>query len=79
MNVCTVTICAWCDDVRARTAMLKANGYEVSHGMCEACVNAWQAELRARQVVRDASGRIVAPAQDRPAPRPRGPWDRNGE
>jgi hypothetical protein len=30
-------------------------------------------------VIRDASGRIIAPAQpQQPAPRPAGPWDRNG-
>ena len=67
-----ITICAWCSDVHERTAHAIAQGHDITHGMCDACRAAWTSEIR------DASGRFVAPAQPATAPRPSGPWDRNG-
>lgn len=32
-----VTVCGWCPDAREQTIAARANGYDVSHGMCDAC------------------------------------------
>lgn len=32
-----VTICGWCPDRIERTVAARAHGFDVSHGLCEAC------------------------------------------
>ena len=37
-----VLICAWCVGAEARTAAAIAQGYDVTHGICESCLKAWE-------------------------------------
>lgn len=37
--------CAWCPDARERTAALMAQGYQVSHGICETHAAELEAEM----------------------------------
>lgn len=32
-----VSICSWCEDGPEQTAAARANGYDVTHGICPAC------------------------------------------
>ena len=32
-----VSVCSWCPDSQEQTANARANGFEVTHGMCEPC------------------------------------------
>jgi hypothetical protein len=32
-----ISVCGWCPDKDAKTAALKAQGYQVSHGLCHEC------------------------------------------
>lgn len=33
-----VSICAWCPDHREQTESARAHGFDVSHGICQACL-----------------------------------------
>lgn len=39
MNVTVklVSVCAWCPDAKAQTEAIRAQGHEVTHGICPAC------------------------------------------
>jgi hypothetical protein len=38
-----VTVCAWHEDAAKQTAAAMAKGYEVSHGICPACLVKFEA------------------------------------
>ena len=37
-----VLICAWCVGAHERAAVAIAQGYDVTHGICESCLKAWE-------------------------------------
>lgn len=32
-----ISVCGWCPDKDVKTAALKAQGFQVSHGICNTC------------------------------------------
>lgn len=44
-----ITICGWCPDSVEQTAAARARGFEVSHGICQACAARVDAELAERE------------------------------
>lgn len=46
-----VMICGWCPNREARTAALRARGFDVSHGLCPACDARLHAELDAAEAL----------------------------
>ena len=40
--VTLVTVCGWCPDAQEQTASARANGFDVTHGICPACEAKWR-------------------------------------
>lgn len=52
----TVMVCGWCPDRAEQTAAARAQGFEVSHGLCAVCEARAKAEVEAARVQRLRDG-----------------------
>lgn len=46
----TVAVCSWCSDAAEVDAWCRANGVEVSHGLCRRCAAVQMAQLTGERV-----------------------------